>query len=666
MLRHFQDRWRMNMAEVLGTVTGLRGISPYEFWIRVNTQTLVPGLDDMIRVDYEWNRRIFRAYGVITEIVTQWDGTITTGYQEEAHVEGVFSGIPIYLGRVIVTRVLIQKGESMITITPFLPPPVGQMVVMVDRSESDIALGFDVIKREKREIPAGILSNDEVGYLDLKYLLGDNGAHINVSGQSGVAAKTSYATFLLWMIKNYGRRNLRNLVLANSRSIIFNVKGESLLFLDHWNQEWIKAKSGSEEDQRRYVLWQDMFQKFELDPHPFEQVEIGVAPRDAIGTPNISHFRSGVYSYGWDIIDVVELGLIPLMFDPEELSSNPNFQLAVSVIEDLLRDRYEALVADARKELSTGMYQLFHLTVAGLDNKSLLYSYLICSQVESEQILHQFGLPNGFDQLIDMLRLEPNFGEKEQANEAGDLAKALRREQISDTTILAISRRLRNAGRAGLNHLWRRIDLFASIVDQPPAVSYHLNWNRPGGVTVVDISKLHARTQTFVVGAVLRDIMYHKEKVFLTEPVFIYLDELNKYAPRSGGGPLGSIFRDVAERGRSFRVVLIGAEQTASQVDYRVITQAATSVVGRQKYAELVKEEYAHLQGTLREKAASLLPGEMILDQPFFRIPITVKFPLTPWATSEESRGEWYRTDGIPTVKTPGGSLEEDLKRLLE
>jgi len=38
------------------------------------------------------------------------------------------------------------------------------------------------------------------------------------------------------------------------------------------------------------------------------------------------------------------------------------------------------------------------------------------------------------------------------------------------------------------------------------------------------------------------------------EPVFIFLDELNKYAPRTEGGAMVKLFRDVAERGRSFGV----------------------------------------------------------------------------------------------------------------
>ncbi len=338
------------------------------------------------------------------------------------------------------------------------------------------------------------------------------------------------------------------------------------------------------------------------------------------------------------------------MFDPEELSQNPNFLLTVTVIEDFLRDQYDGLVADARRELRSGSYPV-KIDLQGLTDQEIVRVYLQAAGEEPRLILESFSLPNNLISLITMLRLSLE-GE-------GKLGEELQREQIDPRTTLAISRRLRAARRTGLNLLWRDITrLPYREVKEVPEGGYHLRWNRPGGISVVDISKLTYQGQAFVVGAVLREIMHWKERERLAEPVFVYLDELNKYAPRTGGGPLGNIFRDVAERGRSFRVVLIGAEQTASQVDYRVITQAATTVVGRQKLAELHKEEYAHLEGNLRDKAATLLPGEVIIDQPFLRIPLTVKFPLPPWATSEENREELYRKE---VVFTP----EEELKKLL-
>jgi uncharacterized protein len=44
---------------------------------------------------------------------------------------------------------------------------------------------------------------------------------------------------------------------------------------------------------------------------------------------------------------------------------------------------------------------------------------------------------------------------------------------------------------------------------------------------------------------------------------FVVLDELNKYAPREGTSPIKELLLDVAERGRSLGMILIGAQQTA-------------------------------------------------------------------------------------------------------
>ena len=49
------------------------------------------------------------------------------------------------------------------------------------------------------------------------------------------------------------------------------------------------------------------------------------------------------------------------------------------------------------------------------------------------------------------------------------------------------------------------------------------------------------------------------------ELLFLVLDELNKYAPREGASPIKEVLLDVAERGRSLGVILIGAQQTASR-----------------------------------------------------------------------------------------------------
>ena len=59
-----------------------------------------------------------------------------------------------------------------------------------------------------------------------------------------------------------------------------------------------------------------------------------------------------------------------------------------------------------------------------------------------------------------------------------------------------------------------------------------------------------------------------KERSGTSRPLlFLVLDELNKYAPRDGSSPIKELLLDVAERGRSLGIILIGAQQTASEVE---------------------------------------------------------------------------------------------------
>ena len=76
----------------------------------------------------------------------------------------------------------------------------------------------------------------------------------------------------------------------------------------------------------------------------------------------------------------------------------------------------------------------------------------------------------------------------------------------------------------------------------------------------MDIHNLNDRAKRFVVGVVLRRTFEEKERTGLARPLlFVVLDELNKYAPREGSSPIKEILLDVAERGRSLGIILIGA-----------------------------------------------------------------------------------------------------------
>lgn len=110
----------------------------------------------------------------------------------------------------------------------YMPVQSESPVRFADESGIQVALGIDKIA-EKDRIPAGVIqmSNETVArvYLHRDYVLGPEGAHVNISGISGLATKTSYAMFLIQSI-------LQTVGQEKIGVIILNVKQNDLLVID--------------------------------------------------------------------------------------------------------------------------------------------------------------------------------------------------------------------------------------------------------------------------------------------------------------------------------------------------------------------------------------------------------------------------------------------------
>ena len=117
--------------------------------------------------------------------------------------------------------------------------------------------------------------------------------------------------------------------------------------------------------------------------------------------------------------------------------------------------------------------------------------------------------------------------------------------------------------------------------------------------------------------------------------LFTMIDELNKYAPREGASPIKDVLLDIAERGRSLGIILIGAQQTASEVERRIIANSSVRVVGRLDAAEASRPEYGFLPAGQRQRATIAKPGTMFISQPEIPVPLAVDFPFPAWATRE-------------------------------
>jgi len=204
--------------------------------------------------------------------------------------------------------------------------------------------------------------------------------------------------------------------------------------------------------------------------------------------------------------------------------------------------------------------------------------------------------------------------------------------------------------------------------DLPTRRKHAINTAESAQVTVVDLHNLPDRAQRFVVGVTLRTEFERKEKAGTAKPLlFVVLDELNKYAPREGTSPIKEVLLDIAERGRSLGVVLIGAQQTASEVERRIVANSSIRVVGRLDPAEASRPEYGFLPAAQRQRALIAKPGTMFVAQPEIPVPIAVEFPFPAWATRPDEaarppeatlKSVTQRVDPFVSVGT--GSMSDD------
>ena len=153
-----------------------------------------------------------------------------------------------------VARCAVLKNTENI----YMPVVGGRDVKFADQEGILTALGVGEVQEADssfRELPAGIIEQSNglqaPAIIDARYLLGPEGAHFNISGISGLAAKTSYAMFIL----NVLLQKFTDEVAV----IIFNVKHDDLLYIDQHADQTI------EKDQ------QELWDTLDTSPSPFSK-----------------------------------------------------------------------------------------------------------------------------------------------------------------------------------------------------------------------------------------------------------------------------------------------------------------------------------------------------------------------------------------------------------
>ncbi len=550
----------------VGRVLGTEDSTPLEFWVGIEEGEFLQ-LDDvvMVRTDVP-GRGSLRVSGVVDMVRARHEGS---RFDTDVFLadQGV---LPLETARA--AHVVSTRFEPEL----YVPPSPGDAVVRVAGLERDEALYFDTMEEQ---LVAGIARDGQPVFIDLSFLDGRRGAHVNISGVSGVATKTTYASYLLYSL--FHSEVLGN-ETANTKALIFNVKGEDLLFLDKPNGRL------SDEDRADYAA-------LGLPAGPFESVGIWAPVKRGsdVAMPDTGSRQRGVTSYFWTVRDVVRDRLLRFLFAEEGDERSQIADLVARVEQQL--DRFAEDVPD------------------------------FPASIRLPDALGTSTVVHSFDQLCELIA---GHLEDDTSSWRGYLAPG---------TVSAFLRRLDSA-RFHCGHLIRGRD--AADVD-----SHRIDWRRDQ-VSVIDIHNLHDRAKRFVVGVVVKKLFEAKEQSGTARPlVFLVLDELNKYAPREGWSPIKEVLLDIAERGRSLGLILIGAQQTASEVERRVVANSAIRVVGRLDTAEAERAEYRFLSAPARQRAAILKPGSMMLAQPQIPVPLQIRFPFPAWATRYSEAVEMAAAD---------------------
>jgi len=215
----------------------------FHFWA---TKDAPLGIGTLVRVD-SGTRKV---WGVITEGYTYNDVPNPLadylGFDGNPQLQPPSHRIEIRLYRAAVLRHYPEQ--------PVQPPPIAP-VYLATEADVHYALRINEIPPERR-IPVGVYESGDTLvpiYLDADFLLGPEAGHLNVTGTSGLAAKTSAIQFLLTAIFQKAPKSVA--------VVCFNVKGGDLLFIDHPPSHQL--------DERDLKVYQALG----VEPKPFPRVE---------------------------------------------------------------------------------------------------------------------------------------------------------------------------------------------------------------------------------------------------------------------------------------------------------------------------------------------------------------------------------------------------------
>lgn len=459
----------------------------------------------------------------------------------------------------------------------YIPLQSNAKVMLATKDEINYALG---LKDIQNPLPCGYLEmydgtkqGEKVTLtvnLNSKFIIGPEGAHLNISGISGLASKTSYAMFLLKAIQESYQNNQGGDDEDSVAFVLFNVKGNDLLAIDQLNDFMDEADPAKAKA--------DTFKRYKdlgLTPEPFKHVK---------------------YYYPYSFPN----------------TNNRNTYLPSEIVEENIK------LKKAKKYKYIYQYDKNNLDLmfANIDDTTQTMDAII-SYIMSGQ--GNFGRINDWQEFLAEVK---NKCSTESAGKDKEIPVASWRKfyrivnkSINDNPIFArdigdsnTETRLGDALRYIKKNEVHVIDI-AKLSEDKQAYVF--------GDAIRTIYDLQLGQYSGEVG------------VNPPSRIVIFIDELNKYASKETpkNSPILQQVLDVAERGRSLGVVLFAAEQFRSAIHERVTGNCSTHAYGRTNSIEVTKSDYKSIPPVYKNMMTRLKQGEYIIQNPVFRSLLNIKFP---------------------------------------
>lgn len=546
------------IGRVIGTETTPNTAYTFHFWASVGNEPLKVGIGSIVKV--ESGDEVI--YGTVVEAFGFNDVEspmyAMLGSAGDPGATAATKRPEVRLFKVAVLRRIPEE--------PIGAVPMGT-VYLADNEGVQAALHSDSYAEESG-IPCGYYGAEaQPVHLDSNFLLGFEAGHMNITGTSGLATKTSYLLFLLQSIFTHLKEPEDAPGERGVAALLFNTKGADLLYLDKRPEKSELSAQDAE-----------LFAATGIEPGPFEKVQY-FAPFQA-GRPNSVRDNEELYPP-----KPFSFGLVEALRHMEVLLGKEDLDGKISAYLEYLNEKY--VVAGEAQTIET-------LTTIVNDHRRALEAHQDSRNSNSSKF-DSYDAPS--------ISQFPGL----TTHHAATVAKA--------------HRRLSNLGRR-----FKGVIAEAKEAEGPFSRGFRYEDRT---VYVVDVAQLSPEEQELVFAAAvtyLREAM--QDQKLGVGRLIVAVDELNKYAPSGSGDTyISRALRDIAARGRYMGLILFGAQQFRSRVDREIVGNAATHAFGHIETEELSQSGYSYLSGSIKEKLSTLERGNLLIKHPYFSQPIFIRFP---------------------------------------